>query len=104
LPRIAATNRSVFRSGDGEFEVNIFDSAPRRRIGTQRFVTLSRILPDPTPVNVFDDYRFIRNTFGVLYGFDATRAETSVDIPLLRTALLNYLDTSLQGRIIGGEK
>lgn len=69
-----------------------------------RYVTLSRLLPDPTPGNVFDDFRFIRNSFGVFYGFDPTRAETSVDIPLLRTALLNWVDSTLQGRIIAGEK
>jgi len=66
---------------------------------------LSRLLPDPTPGNSFDDFRFIRNTFGVFYGFDTqTRAESSVDIPLLRTSLLNYLDATLQSRIMAGEK
>jgi hypothetical protein len=69
-----------------------------------RIVTLVRRLPDPTPGDAFDDYRFIRNRFSVAYGFDRTRAEASVDIPLLRTALLNYLDATLQGRVMAGEK
>lgn len=69
-----------------------------------RIVTLSRKLPDPTPSDVFDDYRVIRNSVSLSFGFDPTRAETSVDIPLLRTALLAYVDSTLQSRIIAGEK
>lgn len=68
-------------------------------------IELTRRLPDPTPSNVFDDYREIRNSFGITYRFDsATRAEASVDIPLLRTALLAFVDSTLQSRIIAGEK
>jgi len=72
--------------------------------GIGRAITLSRVLPDPTSSNVFDDYRTIRNSVTLSFGFDPTRAEASVDIPLLRTALLAYVDTTLQGRIIAGEK
>lgn len=80
-------------------------SNPSHRDGRLRKdIFLTTNLPDLTPANVFDDYRKIRNSFGISYQFDAkTRAGTSVDIPLLRTSLLNFVDTTLQNRIIGGE-
>jgi len=63
-----------------------------------------RKMPDPTPANVFDDYREIRNAFGMFYMFDtSSRANMSVDIPLLRTSLLALVDSTLQGRILNGE-
>jgi hypothetical protein len=105
LPRISAgPNRTVYRTADGEFEVTISGS-PLRGAG-QNVVTISmaRRLPDPTPGDVFDDYRAIRNEFSLSYSFDFTRAETSVDIPKLRTALLAFVDSTLQDRLIGGEK
>lgn len=105
LPRVSAgPSGHVYRTVDGEFEVSISDGPKRRDGSIERVVSLSRVLPDPTPSNVFDDYRLIRNTFKVSYVFDSTRAETSVDIPRLRTALLTWLDSTLQSRIISGEK
>lgn len=81
------------------------DSLAQRNGETRREISLSRRLPDPTPGDVFNDFRLVRNTFGISYGFDTmTRAETSVDIPLLRAALLSFVDTTLQNRIIAGEK
>jgi hypothetical protein len=67
-------------------------------------ISLARRLPDPTPSNVFDDYREIKNEFTLSYSFDTIRAETSVDIPRLRTALLNLVDSAFESRLIGGEK
>lgn len=105
MPRISARNGSVFRTADGEFEVKISDFLNQRDGETRREISLARRLPDPTPSNVFDDYRVIRNVFGLSYVFDTnSRANTSVDIPLLRTALLALVDSTLQGRIIAGEK
>lgn len=104
LPRVAARNRSVFRTGDGEFEVSISNS-PVQRDGSQRVdISLSRKLPDPTPGDAFDAYRTIRNSFGISYVFDTTRAGVTSDIPLLRTALLNFVDATIQSRIIAGER
>jgi len=95
---------TVYRTADGEFEIKISDQ-PKQRDGSMgRVVSLSRVLPDPTPGNSFDDFRTIRNTFKVSYGFDTSRAGLSVDIPLLRVALLSWLDPTLQGRILSGEK
>lgn len=105
LPRVSAgPSGTVYRTADGEFEVKISD-LPKQRDGSMgREISLSRVLPDPTPSNAFDDYRVIRNSFKLSYRFDTSRAEASVDIPLLRTALLALVDTTLQGRIISGEK
>jgi hypothetical protein len=65
---------------------------------------MTRVLPDPTPADVFNDYRYVHNTFGFVYGFDPIRAETLVDVPRLRAALDAYVTPTLQGRLIAGEK
>lgn len=96
--------RSFYRTADGLFEIIISDKPKQRDGSLERAIVLSRVLPDPTPADAFDAYRVIRNSFGISYGFDLTRAETSVDIPLLRTALLALVDSTLQGRIIAGER
>jgi hypothetical protein len=90
-------------TADGEFEVVISSSQDADGV-EYREITLSRRLPDATPSNAFDAYREIRNVFGLSYSFDSTRAEASVDIPLLRTALLAFVDSTLQGRLIAGER
>jgi hypothetical protein len=105
LPRISArSDRTVYRTADGEFEVVILGQPVQRDGSNGCSISLLRRLPDPTPSNVFDDYREIRNGFSLSYTFDPTRAESSVDIPLLRTALLSLVDSTLQGRLISGEK
>jgi len=106
LPRVFLDSRgSIYRSADGEFEISISKFLPPRYGVGGAGIFLARRIPDPTPSNVFDNYREIWNTFGVTYGFDAnTRANASVDLPLLRTALLSFVDATLQGRLIGGEK
>jgi hypothetical protein len=104
LPRTSGgPDRSVYRTGDSELEL-LIEIGKLRNGNAGKFISLSRKLPDPTPSNVFDDYRDVRNTFGVFYGFDVSRANLSVDIPLLRTALLAFVDTALQNRILAGER
>jgi hypothetical protein len=106
LPRVSLDARgSIYRTADGEFEVSISKYLPPRYGTGGAGIFLARRIPDPTPSNVFDDYRFIYNTVGITFGFDAlTRAEASIDLPRLRTALLALVDTTLQGRLIAGEK
>jgi hypothetical protein len=106
LPRVSLDGRgSVYRTADGEFEISISKFLPPRYGIGGAGIFLARRLPDPTPSNAFDDYRVIYNTFGVTYGFDAlTRAEASVDLPRLRTALLAFIDSTMETRLIGGEK
>lgn len=106
LARIAQQRGStVYRTADGEFEVTI-SSDPQLGNGVRStMIVLGRRLPDPTPGDAFDAFREIRNSFGCFYAYDAfTRAEASVDIPKLRTALLSLIDTSFQARLIAGEK
>lgn len=105
LPRVGVSNLSaVYRTADGEFEIKISKTpakAPEWSTGTS--IVLVRRIPDPTPADVFDNYRMIRNSFGISYSFDPTKAETSVDVPRLRTALLALVDSTFEGRLMGGE-
>jgi len=94
---------SVYRTADGEFEVYIQEFV----VGdiTRIEIKLNRVIPDPTPSDAFDAFRRIVNSFGFTYEFDTlTRAESGVDIPRLRTALIALVDSTLQGRLIAGEK
>jgi len=94
-----------YRTADGEFEVLIASGISSQGTNAERrTISLSRRIPDPTPSDVFDDFREIRNVFSLSYEFDSTRAESSVDIPLLRTALLAFVDSTMQGRLIAGEQ
>jgi len=105
LPRISGGQKgSVFRTADEMFEMKISNYPTQRDSSIRREITLSKKLLDPTPGDVFDAFRDVRNTFGVVYNFDASRAGVSVDIPLLRTSLLALLDASFQTRIIAGER
>lgn len=95
-------SQSVYRTADGEFEVSISYSPTKD--GLSRYeVLMTRITPDPSPANVFDNYRKIPNRFGLVYEVDPDGFFSS-DVPLLRTALLALVDTTLQGRILAGEK
>jgi hypothetical protein len=105
LPRVGMTkDASRYRTADGEFEVFIASNSPGKSGKRLVSVRLARTIPDPTPSNSFDDYREIVNSFAIYYGFDVTRDEASVDLPRLRTALLNWVDSTLEGRLISGEK
>jgi len=105
LPRVSARfDRTVYRTADGEFEVTISNPATTRNGKSGPSISLARRLPDPTPGDVFNDFREIRNVFTLTYAFDPlTRAEASVDIPRLRTALQTLVDTTLQSRLLAGE-
>jgi len=104
LPRTSmGTNGTVYRTADGDYEVSISKSS-KREGSTRVEIKLSKQIPDPTPADVFDDYRPITNAFGLVMEFDTvTRAESSVDIPLLRSAILALVDSTLQSRLIQGE-
>jgi hypothetical protein len=106
LPRTAmGKSHSRYTTADRQYEVFISHGEPAKDGLVRVSIQLTRRLPDPTPGNVFDDYRDIRNIFGFSYGYDAqTRAESSVDIPKLRTALDSFVTSTLQGRLIAGER
>jgi len=105
LPRTSAKgSSSSYRTADNEFEINISRSRDQRDGRALVQFELVRTLPDPTPGDAFDAFRNIRNSFGVSYGYDpSTRSQASVDLPLLRTAVLTVVDATLMGRLIGGE-
>jgi hypothetical protein len=105
LPRIAAgKGGTIYRAADSILELTFQSSRSEGNGKVRRDIVLSRQLPDPTPGNSFDDFRVIRNSFGVSFTFDPiTRAGVSVDIPLLRTALLAFLTPAYTDRIIAGE-
>lgn len=106
LPRVASTSTgTVYRTADGEFEVRISGSTKPAGDGTFfRSIELVRRIPDATPSDAFDAYREIRNAFKLSYRFDTSRAESSIDIPRLRTALLALVDSAFESRLISGEK
>jgi hypothetical protein len=108
LPRVEVRGGNTrYATADKAYEVTIRTSAygPAADGIARVDIMLTRLLPDPTPSNVFDAFRFIRNGFGLSYVFDSTtRAETSVDIPKLRTATLALVDSTLQSRLISGER
>jgi hypothetical protein len=105
LPRTSIGKKgTVYRTADGELELIISSFLQPRDGTTRRVISLSRAIPDPTPSDVFDDFRILRNTFGISYSFDTkSRANASVDLPLLRASLLSLVDGGLAARIIQGE-
>lgn len=105
LPRVSLRgSSSLYRTADGEFEVSISKFPDRRTRQALVQLMLSRTLPDSTPVNVFDDYRPIRNSFGIVYGFDSdTLYQANVDGPLLRAAVLALADSTFTSRLVSGE-
>jgi len=107
LPRTTVEkDYNRYNTADGEFEVLISNNLRKPQDGIATVsIRLIRRLPDPTPTDVFNDYRMIRNAFAFSYSFDAlTRAETSVDVPRLRTALDALVTSGFQTRLISGER
>jgi hypothetical protein len=67
-------------------------------------ILLTKIIPDDSPEDPFDEnWRPIPNSFGIVIEVNSNRFATATDVPLLRTALLALVDSTLQGRLIGGE-
>jgi len=103
LPRTGLDRQQSFYStADGTLALNVRNSTGRE--GSRlAVIELQRRVPDPTPTDVFDPYRDVINGFSVGFRTDVTKASASSDIPLLRTALLALVDSTLQGRLISGE-
>lgn len=91
-----------YRTADGEFEVRTLKYTDS--VGMTRFeISLSRATPDSDTDPFNDSWHYLPNSFGLVYEVNDVRFATSVDIPLLRTALLALVDSTLQSRILGGE-
>jgi hypothetical protein len=98
LERLLGTRK--YMTADGEFLVATRQGV-RRDGNYQGEIHLARTAAD-TDVNTAASGYF-SNSVGLVYGVNPLRVGTSVDIPLIRAALLSLVDTTLQGRIIGGE-
>jgi hypothetical protein len=96
------TDTSLFGSSDGEFQM--FMSEAELGGNMRRFeVLLERTQQDPDGPFT-GSYFSLPNRFGFVYEINPFRYNTSTDIPLLRTALNTLVDSTFQGRILGGEK
>jgi len=89
-----------YATADGEFTV-VTRQGVRRSGDFVGEIHLARKAPDTDTTNVWTgDFS---NSVGLVFGVNPARANTAVDLPLIRAALLSLVDTTLQGRIIGGE-
>lgn len=106
LPRVSSGRKgTIYKTGDDEFTMSIVDlsTTPGGFGGCE--IVLARRIPDPTPANVFDDYRWLTNRFGYVISFDPkTRAEASDNLPKLRSALNSFVDSAMLNRLVAGER
>jgi len=104
LPRLGvAKDYSVYGSSDNEFGFTV--ESHKEDNDTVVKCELVRSVPDPTPSNAFDAYREVNVGVGLTFRFDtATRYDVATVVPYLRTALLALVDSTLQSRLIAGEK
>jgi len=107
LPRTGtAKDYCRYNTADQGYELVIANNLANLRNGPAHVsIKLSRRMPDPTPGDVFNAYRDIRNSFGFSLSFDSlTRAGASDDLPKLRAALDALVIPGLLTRLISGEK
>lgn len=111
LPRAAFEQKGVSRlvnsnsyvTSNGEFAVTTAAYAVGKN-DVRVEIILHRILPDSDtdPFNGINSEGF-GNSFGFVLVMNKYRYETATDLPLLRTALSSFVDSTLLGRLIGGE-
>jgi len=106
LPRVeVGASGTSYQTSDGEFMVSIRTLQHSNAKGTPSnrvSVVLTRWVVDSTDP-AFTKMRDPANSVGLIFETDNLRTESSVDIPLLRTALLSFVDSTLQGRLLAGE-
>ena len=105
LPRVSSSKTttgasSVYRTADGEFELTV-DRTARNGV-TRTDIMLVRVTPDPSP-GAGHIWNQLPNGFGISYLTNDSSYAEAVDIPLLRAALLSFVDTTVQSRLLGGE-
>lgn len=111
LPRAAFEQTGVSRlvnsqsyvTSNGEFAVTTAAYAVGKN-DVRVEILLHRILPDSdtNPFNGINGEGF-GNSFGFVLVMNKYRYETATDLPLLRTALSSFVDSTLLSRLIGGE-
>lgn len=92
-------NSARFRSSNGEFALTISEYSSANVVRVE--ILLERATVD---TDLSNGFQYLPNRFGFVYEFDRSQYNTSVDIPLLRSALNTFVDSALQVRLIGGEK
>lgn len=111
LPRTGGSTRgvkkvlanSVYNTADGEFTVRTVHSLMGDG-GHRMEITLSRRVPDPDSDPLTGATSSVwTNSVGLVYEFNDSHYQTNTDIPLLQTALLSLVDSTLRGRLLGGE-
>lgn len=105
LPRTNVTKTMTrYETPDGDLRIKIWRSPAADDTGrTFVRITCERRTPDPTPSDVFDPYRDIINSFELGFCVDKTRHEADTVLPLLRSALTTFVDTTMMNRLIAGE-
>lgn len=98
LDRLLGTR--LYKTSDGEFSVATRQGVRRDGSYTGE-IHLIRTAPETDTNTVAQGY--FSNSVGLVFGVNPLRVGTSVDIPLIRTALLALVDPALQSRILGGE-
>lgn len=89
-----------YRDSADEFFARIVQSTLGNG-GVQAQIYLGRTNPDTDPDPMIGAR--LSNYVGLVFAADPFRANTATDIPLLRSALLSFVDTTMQNRLINGE-
>jgi len=90
-----------YRDSADEYFARIRQSV-RADGGTHVEFILGRTNPDPNPDPTAVGYRGT-NYVGLVLSGDIARVSTTTDIPLLRTALNTFVDSTMLSRLLGGE-
>lgn len=112
LPRVSSNPRNVaqitgtstYATADGEFTVRTVRSRLGGGLGTRVEISLARRVPDPDsdPFTGTTSDRWT-NVVGLSFEFNDAKYSTSTDVPLLQSALLSLVDSTLRSRLLGGE-
>jgi len=93
---------SMYATADGEFVAKTTNLSTKEGL-TFATIELCRNVPD-TDTDPFNSQDlWLPNSFGLSYVVNPFRFQTSTDIPLLRSALLAFVTSSIELRLINGE-
>lgn len=91
-----------FVTQDGEFRIFIFETLLE---DTVRFeVRLERVRQDTDGDPFNGVWSSLPNGVGLVFEVNKLQYFTDTDLPLLQSALLSFVDATIRGRILGGEK
>jgi hypothetical protein len=111
LPRTAARTRpgpvkqlgaTVYKSADEQFGLYITRTAMRDGVNRVE-VILERVPQDADSDPFTGNWSSIPNRVGLVLETNKLLYQTATDIPLIRSALLALVDSTLQSRLIAGE-